>query len=130
MAARLFLVIVPSGRIDFTCCGKSLQARIMSKSIRLSDVLFEEAQQTGKTLHRTPPQQIEHWAQIGRVLETALSYPAQKNAGSWGNKSDMDTLISEIASSRGRSRVQAVIRKNSKPLASKKAKASSKKAAH
>lgn len=98
----------------------------MSKSIRLSDVLFEEAQQVGKELHRTPPQQIEHWAQIGRVLETALSYPAQKNAGNWGKKSDMDTLISEVTSSQGRRKAQAIIRKKSKPLASKKAKASSK----
>lgn len=95
----------------------------MSKSIRLSDALFEEAMQTGKVLHRSPPQQIEHWARIGRVLETALSYPAQKNAGNWGNKSDMDDLISEVTSSEGRRQAQAVIRKSSKPLVAKKRKA-------
>ena len=101
----------------------------MSKSIRLSEALFEEAKQTGMALHRSPPQQIEHWAQIGRVLEVALSYPAQKNVGVWGNKSDIDGLISEVASKPGRQRTLAVIRKNSKPRSSKNRSVSSLKAA-
>ena len=97
----------------------------MSKSIRLSDELFEDAKQTGEAMHRSPPQQIEHWAQIGRVLEVALSYPAQKNAGVWGNKSDIDVLISEVTSKKGRQRARTVIHKNSKPRPVKDLQASS-----
>ena len=97
----------------------------MSKSIRLSDELFEDAKQTGKAMHRSPPQQIEHWAQIGRVMEVALSYPAQKNAGVWGNKADIEGLVSDVTSREGRQRARAVIRKNSKPRATKNRQASS-----
>lgn len=49
----------------------------MSKSLGLSDVLSSEAEQSARLLHRSPPQQIEHWAQIGHVMEAALAYPAQ-----------------------------------------------------
>lgn len=50
----------------------------MSKSIRLSDELLEQAKKSAKVFHRSPPQQIEHWAQIGRVMESALSYGTQE----------------------------------------------------
>ncbi len=93
----------------------------MSKSVRLSDSLFEDAKQTGVALHRSPPQQIEHWAQIGRVLESALSYPAQKNAGTWGSKADIDSLITEVTSSQGKQKAKEVIHKNSIPLKGKTA---------
>lgn len=73
----------------------------MSKSIRLNDELFEDAKQAG------------------------LSSPAQKNAGVWGNKSDIDGLISEVTSKEGRQRARAVISKNSKPRTTKNRQASS-----
>ena len=87
--------------------------------MRLSDELFEDAKQTGKAMHRSPPQQIEHWAQIGRVMEVALSYPAQKNACVWGNKSDIHGLVSDVTSREGRQRARAVIHRNSKPRTKK-----------
>ena len=73
----------------------------MSKSIRLNDELFEDAKQA------------------------ALSSPAQKNAGVWGNKSDIDVLISEVTSKKGRQRARAVIRKNSKLCTTKNRQVSS-----
>jgi ParD-like antitoxin of type II bacterial toxin-antitoxin system len=46
----------------------------MSKSIRITDELSAQAAAAAAVAHRSPPQQIEHWAHIGRVLESTLSY--------------------------------------------------------
>lgn len=56
----------------------------MSTSIRLSDELVAAARRQAGLFHRSPPQQIEHWAAIGRVMETALSYQAKERAMRWG----------------------------------------------
>jgi hypothetical protein len=49
----------------------------MSKSIRISDELLESAKEHAKRFHRSPPQQIEHWAEIGKVMEPVLSYQVE-----------------------------------------------------
>ena len=41
----------------------------MSVSIRLSDELVRQARFSGKIHDRSPPQQIEHWAKIGRIAK-------------------------------------------------------------
>lgn len=85
----------------------------MSKSIRLSDELFERAKESGSLFHRSPPQQVEHWAQIGRVMESALSYRAVKSAKAWGSQEDIDELVDEVSSPEGKAGARNVIRHNS-----------------
>lgn len=85
----------------------------MSKSIRISDELASKATEAGRLFHRSPPQQVEHWAQIGRVMETALSYPAQSGAARWGRECDIDALIAESQSPEGRSKLRAAIHRDS-----------------
>lgn len=85
----------------------------MSKSLRLNDELFEQAKKIGKVFHRSPPQQIEHWAQIGRVLESALSYQAVKGVSEWGEPKDIDDLMDWVASSAGKKRARQVIEETS-----------------
>ena len=41
----------------------------MSKSLRLSDALFEAASAAGGEFTRSAAQQVEHWARLGRALE-------------------------------------------------------------
>ena len=41
----------------------------MSKSLRVSDPLFDAATLDGSALSRSAAQQIEHWARLGRALE-------------------------------------------------------------
>jgi ParD-like antitoxin of type II bacterial toxin-antitoxin system len=45
--------------------------RHMAKSIRVSDRLYHLADSTSKKLHRSLAQQVEHWAELGRALESA-----------------------------------------------------------
>lgn len=84
----------------------------MSKSIRISDELAAHAEAAAAAFHRSPPQQIEHWAQIGRVLEPTLSYQvgtAVKRVG----RSDLDAILDQIDSDESVRRVQETIRRTS-----------------
>ncbi len=85
----------------------------MSKSIRVSDELLEQAKRTAKLFHRSPPQQIEHWAQIGRVMESTLSYGSQQKVAEWGSTNDIDELLDKVESPEGKARAQEVIRRTS-----------------
>ena len=40
-----------------------------SNSIRISAVLFDEAQRQGQLMCRSTAQQVEHWARLGAALE-------------------------------------------------------------
>lgn len=90
----------------------------MSQSIRLSDDLIEAAKRSAKLFHRSPPQQIEHWAAIGRVMEVALSYPAQEKVAPWGGAADIEELRKAVESDEGRQRAQEIIRRTSGQIVS------------
>jgi ParD-like antitoxin of type II bacterial toxin-antitoxin system len=81
----------------------------MSKSIRLSDDLFGQAQKTGALYHRSPPQQVEYWAKLGRVMESTLSWPVLDKVVEWGQEKDISDLISEVESRAGRKKAKKVI---------------------
>ena len=90
----------------------------MSTSIRLNDELIAAAKRQAKLFHRSPPQQIEHWAAIGRVMESALSYPAQEQVVHWGSTRDIDDLRASVESDAGRERTKSVIRQTSGTIVS------------
>ena len=85
----------------------------MSKSIRISDELAEKATEAARLFHRSPPQQIEHWAQIGQVMEAALSFPAQRRVAQWGRDTDIDDLINESQSAEGQAKLKKGIHESS-----------------
>ena len=45
--------------------------RLMAKSIRVSDELYQLADSASASAHRSLAQQIEYWAALGRALEAA-----------------------------------------------------------
>ena len=47
----------------------------MATAIKLSDELVNHAKVYGKAEHRTPPKQIEHWAQLGKIAEENPDLP-------------------------------------------------------
>ena len=58
--------------IDLLYCGKVPQLGMnMSRSLRVSEALFESATAAGVVLSRSAAQQVEHWARLGRALEAA-----------------------------------------------------------
>ena len=46
-----------------------------TKSIRLDKDFVQKATIAAKTLNRTPPKQIEHWAKIGKIMEDNPDLP-------------------------------------------------------
>ena len=47
----------------------------MSKAIKLSDELVDDAQRYAVVNHRSPPKQIEYWAAIGKIAEENPDLP-------------------------------------------------------
>ncbi len=88
----------------------------MSKSIRVSDELLAEAKRSATLHHRSPPQQIEHWAQIGRVMESTLSWPAQEGVAAWGREEDIDELLRQVESPQGKRLARERIHRSSGAL--------------
>ena len=84
----------------------------MSKSIRISDELAEFADAAASVAHRSPPQQIEHWAQVGRVLESALSYSVVSQIKRVG-RADLDAILDSVPTPEAKGKAQAVIRRTS-----------------
>ena len=89
----------------------------MSKSIRISDELAGQAEGAAVLTHRSPPQQIEHWAQIGRILEPALSYHAVSKLKSV-DRSDLDAILASVETAEGTTRSQSVIKRTSASIES------------
>ena len=85
----------------------------MSKSVRISDELVEQAKQAGSLFHRSPPQQIEHWAEVGRVMESVLSYPAQAAVKQASLRRDLDNALSKVETPEGQQKAKAVIAQTS-----------------
>lgn len=85
----------------------------MSTSVRLSDELLEQAKGQAELFHRSPPQQIEHWAQIGRVMEAVLSYPAQTMVKERASRKDLDAALSVVGTPAGKRKAHAVISRTS-----------------
>jgi hypothetical protein len=108
----------PRRCLSLETCGNLPQVPGMSTSIRLSDELIAAAKRQAVLFHRSPPQQIEHWAAIGRVMEAALSYPAQERITHWGSARDMDELRATVESGAGRERAREVIRRTSGTIVS------------
>jgi len=84
----------------------------MSKSIRISSELATQAEKAAALAHRSPPQQIEHWAQIGRVLEPALSYSVESRVKQVG-RADLDARLDQVSTEASARRTQAIIRQRS-----------------
>jgi hypothetical protein len=89
----------------------------MSKSIRISDELAESAEKAAAASHRSPPQQIEHWAQIGRILEPAPSYSAM-GMGEPAGRSELEAVLTQAGSPEGTECAQAMIRRTSGDIVS------------
>jgi len=85
----------------------------MSKSIRISDELLERAKEEAERFHRSPPQQIEHWAEIGRVMEPAMSYGVSSKVKQWGSRDDIQDLVNSLSSEEAKVRTKYIIQQNS-----------------
>ena len=88
----------------------------MSTSVRLSDDIVKLAQTQAAVFHRSPPQQIEHWAEMGRVMESALSYETQIKVKLMATRERLESAYQLPGTPEGILRAQHVIWKTSGPV--------------
>ena len=92
----------------------------MSQSIRISDELAAVAKNQGKLFHRSPPQQIEHWAAIGRVMESALSYSTRERIfHQTAGRDDLDEALESVETPEGARRSREAALKTSARIVSR-----------
>ncbi|MFT4547537.1 MAG: putative transcriptional regulator [Verrucomicrobiales bacterium] len=91
----------------------------MSQSMRLSDELVDAVRNRAAMYHRSPPQQIEYWAAIGRVMESALSYPAEEKVLEAVGREQLDVALSKAGTDEGTFRAQEVIERSSGKIVSR-----------
>ena len=77
------------------------------------------AKRQAELFHRSPPQQIEYWAALGRVMETALSYPAQEQMARSVGRADVEAALAVVGTPEGIAQAQAVIRRTSADIVSR-----------
>lgn len=67
-----------------------------SNSVRISAILFDEAQRQGQLMCRSTAQQIEHWARLGAALEAeGVSVSALLRL--LGRERDAEPVYTEVA---------------------------------
>lgn len=64
----------------------------MAASIRVSDSLYQAAEEEAALMHRSLAMQIEHWASLGRALEnTGIGLEAIRTIA--GGEGDQDRIL-------------------------------------
>jgi hypothetical protein len=90
----------------------------VSTSIRSSDKIVEDAKRKGALLHRTPSEQIEHWARLGSVMEDVLSCPAQASMSAAATRDDIDEALAVVETPDGIRSAHAAIAANAAAIVS------------
>ena len=87
-----------------------------SMPLRIDGELIKEARASGTVFHRSIAQQLEHWANLGKVLEGALTVRSVAHVKSLKKPADLDRLLAKAGSSAGKKRTLALLAKKKGPL--------------
>jgi hypothetical protein len=97
----------------------------MAVPVKVSDRLLTLAREEARTTHRSATAQIEHWATLGRAVETLVSYRdvlALKRAGqslplpAFVRADEVDARLLDVAADPDREHVKARIRGDGGPV--------------
>jgi ParD-like antitoxin of type II ParDE toxin-antitoxin system len=97
----------------------------MAVPVKVSDRLLTLAREEARTTHRSATAQIEHWATLGRAVETLVTYRdalALKRAGqtlplpAFVRPDEVDALLADLAGDPDRDGVKARIRGEGGPV--------------
>lgn len=94
----------------FAFCSNLLQITGMSTPLRLSNELLVEAREAGARFHRSITQQVEHWAQIGRVIEATLTYSSAGKLKDLSRQPELNSVLAKAESREGKRKVLAAIK--------------------
>jgi len=84
--------------------------------LRIDSDLVNLARTTGALFDRPPTAQIEHWAKLGRVLDSVLLGESAANVKQRGSIVDIDRVVALSQSAKGQKRALALIAKHAGPV--------------
>ena len=84
--------------------------------LRIDSALVNQARSAGALFDRPPTAQIEHWAKLGRVLESVLLGESVAKVKQRGNVADLDQVVALSQSEKGRRKALALIAKHAGPV--------------
>jgi hypothetical protein len=104
-------------RTRLTIVAKCYKWESMSSvPLRIDSELVNLARTTGALLDRTPTAQIEHWAKLGRVLDSILVGESVAKVKQRANVADLDQVVALSQSEKGRKKALALIAKHAGPV--------------
>ncbi|HEY3757611.1 MAG TPA: hypothetical protein VGL42_15770 [Opitutaceae bacterium] len=89
---------------------------ISSIPLRIDSELVNLARTRGALFDRPPTAQIEHWAKLGRVLESVLVGDSVAKVKQRGNVAELDQVVALSQSEKGRKKALALIAKGAGPV--------------
>lgn len=84
--------------------------------LRIDGELIKEARISGSVFHRSIAQQVEHWANLGKVLESVLTVRSVAHVKILKKPVNLDRLLARAGSSAGKKRTLALLAKKKGPL--------------
>jgi hypothetical protein len=84
--------------------------------LRIDSELVNYARSAGALLDRPPTAQIEHWAKLGRVLDSVLSGESVAKVKQRGQVADLDRVVTLSQSATGRKKALALIARHAGPV--------------
>lgn len=87
-----------------------------SVPLRIDSELVNLARASGALFDRPPTAQIEHWAKLGRVLDSVLVGESVAKVKQRGNVAALDQVVALSQSEKGRKKALALIAKHAGPV--------------
>ncbi|HEX9783849.1 MAG TPA: hypothetical protein VGA56_14090 [Opitutaceae bacterium] len=84
--------------------------------LRIDSELVNQARNAGSLHDRPPTAQIEHWAKLGRVLDSVLSGRSIAQVKQLARVEDLDTLVALTQSAAGQAKARALITRHKGPI--------------
>ena len=79
----------------------------MGQPVKLSEELVLDARLVGETMERSIAGQIEHWAKLGRGMESLLHAPEAIRLKRQGESRPLSALLSSVDTGEGRDRLDS-----------------------
>jgi hypothetical protein len=89
---------------------------VSSIPLRIDSELVNQARTAGALFDRPPTAQIEHWAKLGRVLESVLVGESVAKVKQREKVADLDQVVALSQSEKGRKKALAIIAKHRGPV--------------
>ena len=84
--------------------------------LRIDSVLVNQARSAGTLADRPPTAQIEHWAKLGRVLDSVLSGRSAAKVKEVARVTALENVVALSQSEAGRKRARSIIARHQGPV--------------